>query len=467
MFLDLEELPDGWVWSSIEQIADYVQRGKQPKYIEFSDLPVINQKSVRWHSVEIKHLKYVHPSQWEKWAEERFVQEGDILWNSTGTGTVGRAGIYTKLKGIRRIVADSHVTIVRSKQCNSRYLHYWIMSPMVQSKIESMHTGSTNQVELSRTEVLNTTFPLPPLNEQRRIVTKIEELTIHSRRAREALDDVPTLINQFRQSVLAAAFRGDLTADWREKNPAKTWKQTTLGEIIYSKPRNGYSPKPVEFPTPVKSLTLSATTSGVFKREHFKYINEEIGRDSHLWLTPGDILIQRGNTIDYVGTSAIYTGRPFEFIYPDLMMKIQVVKEKALLEFIQYQLSSEATRKYFKSNATGTAGNMPKINQKVVMDTPILLPFLEEQKEIVKRINMGFAVMPLLSDTYEISKEDLSTLDKSILAKAFRGDLVPQDPNDEPASALLDRIRTEREKLVITKKKGRTSRKKTKPDSSE
>ena len=114
----------------------------------------------------VEHLKYVDPIQWGTWTEERFVLEGDILWNSTGTGTIGRAAIYTLLNGIEKIVVDSHVTIVRTKHCNSHFLHYWIMSPMIQSKIDSMQSGSTNQVELSRAEVLKTSFPLPPFNEQ-------------------------------------------------------------------------------------------------------------------------------------------------------------------------------------------------------------------------------------------------------------------------------------------------------------
>ena len=89
-----KKLPKGWVLTTISEIADYVQRGKSPKYTDWSELPVINQKAIRWYGIELEYLKFIHPEQWNKWGEERFVQEGDILWNSTGTGTIGRATIY-------------------------------------------------------------------------------------------------------------------------------------------------------------------------------------------------------------------------------------------------------------------------------------------------------------------------------------------------------------------------------------
>jgi type I restriction enzyme, S subunit len=314
-------------------------------------------------------------------------------------------------------------------------------------------------------------FPLslPPLNEQKRIVAKIEALQERSQRVKTELDAIKPLLDQFRQSVLAAAFRGDLTADWREKNEDIDWEKTTLETVIKDKPRNGLSIKPVDYPTDVKSFTLSAITSGKFKAEYFKYIDRKIERDSYLWLQPGDILIQRSNTIDYVGTSAIYTGNFGEFIYPDLVMKIQVVENKNCRKFIYYTLSALQTREYYKKNATGTAGNMPKINQKTVMNTPINLPSLAEQNEIVRRIESLFKLADTIANQKSQIQNRLETLNQSILAKAFRGELVPQDPNDEPASVLLDRIQQEKAKLEKPKKQksmpsGKTSANATEAD---
>src|SRR5437762_9967528 len=116
MSQDVEyRLPAGWTWKSIEDVTAYVQRGKSPKYAERSDLPVINQRCVRWHGVQAEYVKFVDQSQWEAWGPERTLQEGDVLWNSTGTGTIGRAAIYRPSPDFERVVADSHVTVLRSR----------------------------------------------------------------------------------------------------------------------------------------------------------------------------------------------------------------------------------------------------------------------------------------------------------------------------------------------------------------
>lgn len=151
-------------------------------------------------------------------------------------------------------------------------------------------------------------------------------------------------------------------------------------------PKNGYSPKPVDYETETKSLTLSATTSGKFDASKTKFIDEIIPADSHLWLDKGDILIQRGNSSEYVGVSAIYNGKRGIFIYPDLMIKIRVT-EDAVPEYIHLTLLAPATRAYFLKNASGTSGSMPKINQAVVKNTPISLPSLSEQKHIVAKVD--------------------------------------------------------------------------------
>ncbi len=125
----------------------------------------------------------------------------------------------------------------------------------------------------------------------------------------------------------------------------KGWQWVKLGELITYGIRNGYSPKAVDYITSTKTLMLSATTSGVFDGQYFKYIDETIEPNSHLWLESGDLLIQRANSLDYVGVAAIYTGKNKEFIYPDLMMK---VKLSSLLntEYIHRLINSRGSQIY-------------------------------------------------------------------------------------------------------------------------
>ncbi|KHL69317.1 type I restriction enzyme S protein [Pseudomonas flexibilis] len=283
---------------------------------------------------------------------------------------------------------------------------------------------------------------LPPLAEQTRIAQKLDELLAQVDTLKARIDAIPALLKRFRQSVLAAAVSGRLTENWRKGEPAN-WTALTIADLIDGKPRNGYSPKAVEYDTGVKSLSLSATTSGIFKGEYFKYVDQEISKESYLWLQPGDILIQRANTLEYVGVSAIYEGDPLEYIYPDLMMKCRA-KDRVLTKFLYFCLSSQKVRKHFRDHATGTAGNMPKINQHTVMNAPALLPPLAEQTEIVRRVEQLFAFADQLEAKVATAQARIDRLTQSILAKAFRGELVPQDPNDEPASVLLERIQAQR-----------------------
>lgn len=335
---------------------------------------------------------------------------------------------------------------------DSKYLLHYFSSFKFLSDKDNNCTGATQQ-SLNDTNAKKILIPIAPLNEQKRISKKLDELFATLESIKTRLDNAPTIIKRFQQSILAAATSGKLTEEWREESGiAEEWESVNLDSVIHGKPKNGYSPQGVSYETPVKNLTLTATTSGKFIEGYFKYVDIEIPHDSNLWLNSGDILIQRGNTIDYVGISAIYDGESGKYIYPDLMMKIISNNKMIENKFLHYVLLSNATRQYFKDNATGTSGNMPKINQKVVMNTPIKLPTLEEQKEIVSQVESLFALADTLEEKIEAAKKRVDRLTQSILAKAFKGELVPQDPNDEPAEKLLKRIKVEQEKEKSKKK---------------
>lgn len=179
----------------------------------------------------------------------------------------------------------------------------------------------------------------------------------------------------------------------------------------------------------------------MFNPNYFKYFNEQIPDDAPFWVQPNDILIQRGNTIDFVGVPAIYNGEPNQFIYPDLMIRVRAEESIILTNFLYLVLSSKESRSYLRERATGTSGNMPKINQPTLMGLPVKFPPLEEQKEIVKIVEALFAKADAVEGYYTSLKQKIDKLPQALLAKAFRGELVPQDPTDEPASVLLEKIK--------------------------
>ena len=170
------DLPVGWEWVRLGNVCSYIQRGKGPSYIDKSEFMVISQKCVRWSGLDLSQARFVEPESIIKYESVRFLREGDILWNSTGTGTIGRACIVTIQTNQSVMVADSHVTVVRPISFGNIFLLRWIQSPFVQSKIEEVSSGSTNQIELNTSTVISHVLPLPPLPEQHRIVAKVDEL---------------------------------------------------------------------------------------------------------------------------------------------------------------------------------------------------------------------------------------------------------------------------------------------------
>ncbi len=151
-------------------------KGKSPKYVEKSDKIVISQKCVRWSGLDISPARFIDPKSLENYEKIRFLKDGDILWNSTGTGTIGRASLFFQIDTYQNIVADSHVTVVRTLGNISDYIYLVIRSPYIQKDLESSASGTTNQIELNTSTVLQTRIPLPPIEEQKRIVAKVDEL---------------------------------------------------------------------------------------------------------------------------------------------------------------------------------------------------------------------------------------------------------------------------------------------------
>ncbi|HIF9396477.1 TPA: restriction endonuclease subunit S [Photobacterium damselae] len=173
-------LPVGWEWAHLQDLTTYIQRGKGPKYAESGSVKVVSQKCVQNSGFDLAPARYVTDESLDAYQEERFLRDNDILWNSTGTGTVGRANVINDIP-YQKIVADSHVTVIRLTNVYSRFLWCFIMAPGVQSRISpdnenALVSGSTKQVELNTSSVTSLVVPVAPLAEQHRIVAKVDEL---------------------------------------------------------------------------------------------------------------------------------------------------------------------------------------------------------------------------------------------------------------------------------------------------
>ena len=175
------QLPDGWNWCKLNDLCSFLSRGKSPKYSEDDKTyPVFAQKcNLKEGGISLEQARFLDPSTINKWDSKYKLQTGDVLVNSTGTGTVGRTRLFDEsyLGKYPFVVPDSHVAVVRTyEEINSEYVFAYMSSQLIQQYIEDNLAGSTNQKELYIGVLENLYFPFPPINEQQRIVQKIEEL---------------------------------------------------------------------------------------------------------------------------------------------------------------------------------------------------------------------------------------------------------------------------------------------------
>ena len=213
-------LPVGWKWSRLGDVSEYIQRGKGPVYVDQSSFKVVSQKCVRWTGLDLEPARFIAPESLVKYESIRFLRSGDILWNSTGTGTIGRACVVEDCSEDEQLVADSHVTVVRPTGLLSVFLWRWIQSPSVQSELEGNASGTTNQIELNTSTVIAHLTPIPPLAEQHRIVAKVDELMALCDRLEAQQADADSAHTQLVQALLDSLTQAHDAEDF-----AQSWQR--------------------------------------------------------------------------------------------------------------------------------------------------------------------------------------------------------------------------------------------------
>ena len=310
------EIPESWEWVSLEQISQYIQRGKSPKYVSKSSIPIISQKSIQWSGFDLSPSKFLDEKLLNNYDPIRFVQSNDLLWCSTGKGTVGRVTLFTDnyKNGYKHLVVDSHVTILRMLRfANPKFVLEYLSSPIIQDKIDEMTTGSTKQTELNLSTIKKTMVPFPPENEQKRILKKIEILFKKNREYNKYYTQNIQINSEFpeklRKSILQYAMQGKLVPQdatdeavevllekIREEKQrlfkkGKLKKKDLQESIIYQGDDNSYYENCPNTWAKVTLTTISKITSGGTPKTDLKeYYNGEIP-----WFTPADLSKAQSN----------------------------------------------------------------------------------------------------------------------------------------------------------------------------
>ena len=397
-----------------------------PKLVRITDL---QDGGINWNTVP--YCKCDKPEQY-------LLEANDILFARTGA-TTGKTHL---VKQAENAVFASYLIRLRPKSnVLPEYLYFFFQSDAYWSQISEEKEGSA-QPNVNGKKLINIQIPLvddniqseiskflavvrerqdgstkqlpnlpPPLEDQRRVVLRIEELAAKVGEARG-----------LRSKTVKEAQALETTATTRalEGIPINGY----LGEVLLEKPRNGWSARCDNVDTGVAVLSLGAVTGFTYRNREFKRTSEPTSQDAHYWLQKEDLLITRSNTPELVGHAAIYDGSPSPCIYPDLMMRLVIDAEQADKKFVHRWLKSAFVRDYISRSAKGTSPTMKKITQGTVMGIPFPSSLsLREQHLIVKQIDDLQAKVDTLKRLQYKTEAELNALLPSILDKAFKGEL--------------------------------------------
>ncbi len=413
----------------------------------------------------------------------------------------GKAAIVSGLPNSHG-AGSTEFYVLRPVIVPSALLFYWVKTAAFLKTAEAHMTGTVGQKRVPKTFVESHPFPLPPLNEQKRIVAKLDAIMPRIDSAKERLEKIPAILKRFRQSVLTAAVTGKLTEKWREEHPEIESAEVLLSRIGKARwnycgkingrsllKKKGGSAKsssdhvlsngttillptswevatPEEISSPQKySLAIGPFGSNlkvsdyrdsgvpiVFVRnirsgdflKNRKYVSEEKAKEliQHA-VYPGDLLITKMG--DPPGDCCVYASNLESGIITSDCLKFTPWSEFIERRYCKIAIDSFLVRDQLIDITQGVA--QQKISLERFKSIRFPLPPLEEQKEIVRQVDKLFSLADKVEEHYQKARARVDTLAQSVLAKAFRGELVPQDPDDEPAEKLLQRIQEEKAKM--------------------
>lgn len=454
----MSKLPIGWEKTCLKEICSVIRGITFPASAKEAQLLDSNvcclrttniQREIGWSNTYFISRKYVK-------RQEQFVQIGDILMSMANSyELVGKVAIAREVPFPTAFGAFL-AAIRPTPPIHGKFLFHLLRTNRVQELLRVGSSQTVNIANISAKALSEITIQLPPLNEQKRIADKLDSLLAAVDSCGARLDKVPALIKRFRQSVLAAATSGTLTEDWRQaqnldnilvneqiinvneryQHPA-SWTQTSLGQLatlVTSGSRGWadfYSKSGATF---IRAQNIKKDELDLSAVAFVTLPSKAEGKRSLVNLDDLLITITGAN----VGKSARVHLQITE-AYVSQHVALVKLKDRRNAKFLEiFCWAENAGRGQLNEFAYG--GGKPGLNLRNIKDLVLGLPDPLEQTEIVRRVENLFAIADKLEANLTSTRKRVEQLTPVILAQAFRGELVAQDPNDEPASTLLARI---------------------------
>jgi type I restriction enzyme, S subunit len=421
----MSELPSTWIYVALSEMSS-IQMGQSPDSSSYNTtgdgLPFFQGKT---------EFGKLFPTT-RKWCSEpkKIAELNDILLSV-------RAPVGPTNLAIERCCVGRGLAAIQSYAPNNqKYLLYYFRN--IEGWLSKQGTGTTFSA-ISGDFIRGLQVPIAPLNEQKRIADKLDRLLAKVDNCRERLDQIPLIIKRFRQSVLTVATSGKLTEDWRANHSCSEylWQSVFLNETCLSITDGDHQAPPIVEKDGIPFITISAINTGKLEiGKATRFVPYSYFEDLKDIRKPkiGDILFSVTGSIAI--PAMVESCEPFTFQRHIAILKPD--QSKILDKFLFYSLGTENIKKQSLAVATGTAQLTIPLSglRKFTID----LPSINEQKEIVRQIEKLFAFADRLEARYQTARAQIDKLTPALLDKAFKGELVPQDPTDEPAATLLAKI---------------------------
>jgi type I restriction enzyme S subunit len=444
------ELPEGWADANLENCATSITKGSTPTSYGFkyksSGISFVRVENLADGFIDRSSISTFIDSDADEALKRSRLKAGDLLFSIAGT--IGRTALVTA----DDLPANTNqaLAVIRGtgKVFSPQFLRFSLASSLAQQQAQSdARGGGMNNISLE--DVRSLRLPVPPFAEQIRIVARVEELLTQNKAARARLAKVPIILKHFRQSVLAAACSGRLTEGWREEKRINTdqWTPATLNSVADM--RLG---KMLDKSKNVGTLTRYLRNLNVrwfsFNFSDVTFLRATPDERKELEIRDGDLFVCEGGE---PGRCAVWNLGPTDIIFQKAIHRIRL-EGNISPHWVAFNIKNDADSGALEDYFTGST--IKHLTGRSLATYKFSVPPIEEQLEIVRRVEALFKLADSTEKRVEVTTKRAEKLTQAILAKAFRGELVPTEAElarregreYEPASALLERIQDEREK---------------------
>ena len=437
------EVPENWVWVRLGEVVDVLNGDRGKNYPAKSTLskegiPFISAANLCDNIVVEDDLLCMSEEQYSKLSAGKLMLNDIVLCIR---GSLGKHGKFPFKKG----AIASSLVILRSKdrgRLTDGYVMKYLDVPLFYDEIKKYDNG-TAQPNLAAKNLELFSFPLPPLSEQQRIVERIEELFAKLDEAKERLQEVADSFAVRKAAILHKAFTGELTKQWRRENGVsdESWEEKTLQDVCSMKITDGTHKTPVycDSEKGVKFLSAKDITAEKICWDNIKYIVPELHEELYKRLAPqvDDVLLAKNGT---TGVAAIVETDDIFDIYVTLAV---LRPEKSIIYplYLLKVVNSPLCKEQFAQHLTGIG--VPNLHLRDIKEVLIPLPTIPEQHEIVRLIDDLLARERSAQRATEQALASIDMMKKSILARAFRGELGTNKASEASALELLKQVLAE------------------------